>query len=126
MLASSPVRMNADCSLVLSADSRTITLLVRITSIARETLLRPVLIPLNKGLTGDRLFLIQKPTQAKLNTVYSLRGTFHFGCSAQADGRQWPLPGGPIAMIILAHAFVVADVIGRVSGLNLTVLQPKS
>ncbi|MEO7108617.1 MAG: hypothetical protein ABIZ09_19745, partial [Rhodoferax sp.] len=72
VLAPSPVVMNADRSQILLAESKAISLLARTTSQERETILRPVRIPLDKGLTGYRLFLIQKPTQAKLNNVRTL------------------------------------------------------
>ena len=94
-LAPSPVLMNADRSQVLLADSKTISLLVRTTSNERETLLRPVLIPLDKGLTGYRLFLIQKPTQAKLNAVRSLEDLRAFSIG---QGQNW------VDTAILRHA----------------------
>ncbi len=72
VLAASDVVMNADRAQALLSHSQTITLMVRTTSMERESLVRPVLLPLDKGLIGYRLFLIQKPTQAKLAHVHSL------------------------------------------------------
>lgn len=95
VLAPSPVQMNSDRSQVLLADSKTITLLVRTTSNERETLLRPVFIPLDKGLTGYRLFLIQKPTQAKLNAVRTLEDLKAFSIG---QGQSW------VDTVILRHA----------------------
>lgn len=71
-LAPSDVVANADRSQSMLEASKTISLLVRTTSVERETALRPILIPLDKGLTGYRLFLIQKPTQDRLKQVQSL------------------------------------------------------
>ena len=86
VLAPSPVLMNADRSQILLAESKTITLLTRTTSQQRETILRPVLIPLDKGLTGYRLFLIQKPAQAKLNRVRTLEDLKAFSIG---QGQNW-------------------------------------
>lgn len=86
VMAPSDVMMNADRSQVLLADSKTITLLVRTTSIERESLLRPVLIPLDKGLTGYRLFLIQKPTQPRLEGVRTLNDLKAFTIG---QGHSW-------------------------------------
>ncbi|QDL53326.1 hypothetical protein [Rhodoferax aquaticus] len=71
-LAISPVLMNADRSQILLSNSTEITLLVRTTSAERERVLLPVRIPLDKGLTGYRLFLIQQNTQEALNAVRTL------------------------------------------------------
>lgn len=86
VLAPSDVVMNADRSQVLLVDSKTITLLVRTTSIERESLMRPVLVPLDKGLTGYRLFLIQKPTQSRLQRVRSLNDLKAFSIG---QGHTW-------------------------------------
>jgi hypothetical protein len=100
VLAPSPVQMNSDRSQVLLADSKTITLLVRTTSNDRETLLRPVFIPLDKGLTGYRLFLIQKPTQNKLNAVRTLEDLKAFSIG---QGQSW------VDTIILRHAGLTVE-----------------
>lgn len=72
VLTPSTVVMNADRSQLMLSRSDTITMLVRTTSNERETVLRPIMIPVDKGLTGYRLFLIQQATQAKLDKVHSL------------------------------------------------------
>jgi hypothetical protein len=95
VLAPSPVLMNSDRSQFMLAGSKAISLLVRTTSNERESLLRPILIPLDKGLTGYRLFLIQKPTQAKLNAVRSLEGLKAFSIG---QGQNW------VDTTILRHA----------------------
>jgi len=91
----SNIVMNAERSQVLLADSKTISLLVRTTSKERETLMRPILIPLDKGLTGYRLFLIEKPTQAKLRNVRSLEDLKPFSIG---QGSRW------VDTEILTHA----------------------
>jgi hypothetical protein len=95
VLAPSPVQMNSDRAQVLLADSKTITLLVRATSNERETLLRPVFIPLDKGLTGYRLFLIQEPTQTRLNAVRTPEDLKAFSIG---QGQSW------VDTVILRHA----------------------
>jgi len=72
VLEASPVQMNADRSQMLLVESKTISVIARTTSIEREILMRPIFIPLDKGLTGYRLFLIQKPTQVRLSQVRTL------------------------------------------------------
>lgn len=72
VLAPSNIVMNADRSQRMLSRSDSISVLVRTTSTERETVLRPILIPLDKGLTGYRLFLIQQPTQARLDHVQTL------------------------------------------------------
>lgn len=71
-LSSSPVLMNADRSQILLANSSEITLLARTTSLERERVLLPLRIPLDKGLTGYRLFLTQQATQEQLSAVRTL------------------------------------------------------
>jgi hypothetical protein len=58
---------------------------MRVTSTERESSLRPIRIPLDKGLTGYRLFLIKADTQTKLNDVKSLADLkrFSFGAGAK-------------------------------------------
>ena len=64
--------MNADRSQILLSNAETITTLVRVTSRERERIMRPVRIPLDKGLTGYRLFLIRQQAQPALDKVRSL------------------------------------------------------
>ncbi|TAH12433.1 MAG: hypothetical protein EAZ11_06175 [Curvibacter sp.] len=71
-LGTSPVLMNADRSQILLASESEITLIVRTTSAERERVLLPVRIPLDKGLTGYRLFLTQEYLQEQLRTVRTL------------------------------------------------------
>ncbi len=82
----SSIVMNAERSQVLLADSRTISLLARTTSKEREVLMRPIYIPLDKGLTGYRLFLIERPTQSKLRDVRSLEDLKPFSIG---QGSRW-------------------------------------
>jgi len=78
--------MNADRSQILLSRSDTISLLVRTTSMERERVLLPLRIPLDKGLTGYRLFLIQKPTQDRLNKVRTLEDLKAFSIG---QGAHW-------------------------------------
>lgn len=94
-MEASSVVMNAERSQALLADSKTISLLVRTTSKEREALMRPILIPLDKGLTGYRLFLIEKSTQARLRNVRSLTDLKPFSIG---QGSRW------VDTEILTHA----------------------
>lgn len=85
-LEPSTVVMNADRSQVLLANSETITTLVRVTSHERERALRPVRIPLDKGLTGYRLFLIRQPSQSALDGVRTLDDLRRFSIG---QGSNW-------------------------------------
>jgi len=71
-LAPAETVMNSDRAQILLSRAQGITVLVRTTSAEREALLLPLRFPLDRGLTGYRLFLIQKPTQAKLEHVRTL------------------------------------------------------
>ena len=71
-LGASPVQMNAARSQTLLERAQTITVLARTTSAEREQSLLPLRIPLDKGLTGYRLFLIQEELQPRLHAVQSL------------------------------------------------------
>lgn len=82
----SNIGMNAERSQALLADSKTISLLVRATNKEREALMRPILIPLDKGLIGYRLFLIEKPTQARLRNVRTLEDLKPFSIG---QGSRW-------------------------------------
>jgi hypothetical protein len=68
------------------SSGREISVLVRTTSVERETALYPIRIPLDKGLTGYRLFLINKATQKKLDAVQSLNDLKHFSIG---QGSNW-------------------------------------
>ena len=72
VLEPSGMVMNADRSQILLSNAETITTLVRVTSRERERIMRPVRIPLDKGLTGYRLFLIRQQAQPALDKVRSL------------------------------------------------------
>ena len=52
--------------------STEISIMTRASSAEREKTLLPIFIPLDKGLSGYRLFLTQAPTQGKLNSVRGL------------------------------------------------------
>lgn len=84
-LAPHPVRMNAVRSVAMMKDPGGVTLLLRVTNVELEATFRPVRIPLDKGLTGYRLFLIRAGTQAKLSTVRALADLkpFSFGAGAR-------------------------------------------
>ncbi|QDQ28557.1 hypothetical protein FNU76_20600 [Chitinimonas arctica] len=63
-----------------------INVMVRTTSAELEKQLLPIRIPLDKGLTGYRLFLIRPQTQAKLEKVRTLSELARFGIG---QDRQW-------------------------------------
>jgi hypothetical protein len=86
VLQTGAVVMNADRSQIMLSQSQDITMLVRTTSMEREKVVLPLRIPLDKGLTGYRLFLIQKPTQARLNNVRTLNDLKAFSIG---QGAQW-------------------------------------
>ncbi|OYU43016.1 MAG: hypothetical protein CFE44_20720, partial [Burkholderiales bacterium PBB4] len=67
----------ARAEIQLSASTE-ISLMARTTSIEREKTLLPVLIPLDKGLTGYRLFLTSAASQPKLQGVRSLQDLQNF------------------------------------------------
>ncbi|WP_322577898.1 hypothetical protein [Rhodoferax sp.] len=71
-LQASPKVMNAGRAELLLAASSDISVMARTTSIARENALHPIRIPLDKGLTGYRLFLIKADTQAWTDPVRTL------------------------------------------------------
>jgi hypothetical protein len=64
--------MNAGRAEILLATSNDISVMARTTSLTREQVLRPIRIPLDKGLTGYRLFLIKAGTQPRLDAVRSV------------------------------------------------------
>lgn len=86
VLEPSHVVMNADRSQMLLSNAETITTLVRVTSREREAIMRPVRIPLDKGLTGYRLFLIRQGTQGALAQVRSLDDLRRFSIG---QGGNW-------------------------------------
>lgn len=63
-----------------------INILVRTADAQLEQRLRPIRIPLDKGLTGYRLFLIDADTQPALERVASLADLSHFGIG---QDRNW-------------------------------------
>lgn len=71
-LVPSAVAMNSDRAQMLLTRSEEITVIARTTSTERETTLMPILIPLDKGLTGYRLFLVQKSMQERVQKVKTL------------------------------------------------------
>lgn len=71
-LQASPKVMNAGRAELLLSAATDISVMARTTSIARESTLRPIRIPLDKGLTGYRLFLIKSDTQAWADPVGTL------------------------------------------------------
>ena len=85
-VATSPKQMNparAERSLM---NSKEITMLARATSKEREEVLLPIRIPLDKGLIGYRLFLIQRTTQDRLDTVRTVNDLKNFSIG---QGIQW-------------------------------------
>ncbi len=71
---------------LLLAASTEITMTVRTTSTEREKTLQAVMIPLDKGLTGYRLFLTKISTQQRLNQVRSLQDLKEFSVG---QGINW-------------------------------------
>jgi ABC-type amino acid transport substrate-binding protein len=63
-----------------------INIIVRTANASLETSLRPIRIPLDKGLTGYRLFLIDRDTQPALDGVRNLADLAHFGIG---QDRNW-------------------------------------
>lgn len=72
VLQASPKAMNAARAELLLTAATDISVMARTTSMAREQALRPIRIPLDKGLTGYRLFLIKAGTQARTDPVRTL------------------------------------------------------
>lgn len=68
-LTPSSRQMNAARAEILLTNSSDITVMARTTSLAGEQVLNPIRIPLDKGLTGYRVFLIKADTQPRLDTV---------------------------------------------------------
>jgi hypothetical protein len=61
--------MNAARAEMMLTASNDISIMARTTSIQREQTLRPIRIPLDKGLTGYRMFLIKSDTQSRTDNV---------------------------------------------------------
>lgn len=78
-------RMNATRATVSMRQPDGLTLLLRVTNSELEETFRPVRIPLDKGLTGYRLFLIKAETQPRLDGVRSFEDLkpFSFGVGAK-------------------------------------------
>jgi ABC-type amino acid transport substrate-binding protein len=85
-LRSHPVLMNAErAAFMLDADQG-VTVIARTTSREREKKHLPIRIPLDKGLTGYRLFLIQAQTQGRLDNVRTLSDLAPFSIG---QGNNW-------------------------------------
>ena len=76
----------ARAELLLLAVSSDITITVRTTSAEREKTLQAVMIPLDKGLTGYRLFLTKTYTQQRLSQVRTLQDLKQFSIG---QGINW-------------------------------------
>lgn len=72
VLGPSDSQMNSDRAQFLLSKSDEVTVITRTTSAEREGQLHSLRIPLDKGLTGYRLFLIQQPFQQQLLSVRRL------------------------------------------------------
>lgn len=86
LLAPSTQAMNTDRAQMLLARSDEVSVMARTTSMEREATLTPIRIPLDKGLTGYRLFLIQKPLQQRLDKVRTLKDLQAFSIGQKS---QW-------------------------------------
>lgn len=64
--------MNAERAAVTLAEGKSLTIVARATSLERERKLLPLRIPLDKGLTGYRLFLIRSEAQSRFDAVRSV------------------------------------------------------
>ncbi len=82
----SPKVVSAARAELLLAASSDVTITVRTTSTEREKTLLAVLIPLDKGLTGYRLFLTKTQTQQRLNQVRTLQDLQQFSIG---QGINW-------------------------------------
>ena len=86
IMATSPRVMNASRAEIFLINSTEITVTTRTTSADREKVLLPIRIPLDKGLTGYRLFLIQQGMQQRLSEVRTLKDLSAFSIG---QGNQW-------------------------------------
>ena len=82
----SPNVVSAARAELLLAGSLDITITVRTTSTDREKTLQAVMIPLDKGLTGYRLFMTKAPTQQRLSQVRTLQDLKQFSIG---QGINW-------------------------------------
>ena len=82
----SPNVVSAARAELLLAGSSDITITVRTTSTDREKTLQAVMIPLDKGLTGYRLFMTKAPTQQRLSLVRTLQDLKQFSIG---QGINW-------------------------------------
>ena len=82
----SPNVVSAARAELLLAGSSDITITVRTTSTDREKTLQAVMIPLDKGLTGYRLFMTKAPTQQRLSQVRTLQDLKQFSIG---QGINW-------------------------------------
>lgn len=82
----SPKVVSAARAELLLAASSDVTITVRTTSTEREKTLMAVMIPLDKGLTGYRLFLTKTQTQQRLNQVRTLQDLQQFSIG---QGINW-------------------------------------
>ena len=82
----SPNVISAARAELLLAGSSDITITVRTTSTDREKTLQAVMIPLDKGLTGYRLFMTKAPTQQRLSQVRTLQDLKQFSIG---QGINW-------------------------------------
>ncbi len=72
VLETSTKPMNAARAELLLTGATDISVMVRATSIVREQAMRPLRIPVDKGLTGYRVFLIKASTQPRVDHVRTL------------------------------------------------------
>ena len=82
----SPKVMSAARAELMLAASTDVTITVRATSTEREKTLQAVMIPLDKGLTGYRLFLTKTQTQQRLSQVRTLQDLKQFSVG---QGVNW-------------------------------------
>jgi hypothetical protein len=85
-LTSSTRVVNSARAEMLLAASTEITLMARTTSADREVTLLPIRIPLDKGLTGYRIFATKSTLQSRLNRVRSLEDLQEFSIG---QGVNW-------------------------------------
>lgn len=85
-ISMSPKVISAARAELLLAASSDVTITVRTTSTEREKTLLAVMIPLDKGLTGYRLFLTKTNTQARLSQVRTLQDLKQFSIG---QGINW-------------------------------------
>lgn len=72
VLRPSTKTLNAGRAEAMLTASNDLSVMARTTSVLREQTLRPVRIPLDKGLTGYRLFLLRSDTQPRVDAAQTL------------------------------------------------------